>query len=280
MTNRNLLKTTVLVALAAAPFLVSTAPSALAQRVVAASCPQDYTLSGNVCVRKAPAPVPTCPSGYNFSAGKCVTNTAELKTATREIRPAKKSQWAFITREAFGVKSAKELDGANFCAEAGRQADDAASFFKTNGLNATHVEVDNNRIGIKTYQKYDCDILVVLDQVASKTAKSLEPKDGHIVLPERFGEAKVVTKTIAKPVVPVVNTAPVVPAPAPVVTPAPVPQSPKPPAKVQKAPAKKKVVRRKPRCSAIRYAYTRGNTCACAGGRVFTGRSCVRPRWF
>lgn len=277
MTNRNLLKTTVLVALAAAPFLVSTASSTLAQRAVAASCPKDYTLSGNVCIRKAPAPVPTCPSGYSFSAGKCVTNTAELKTATREFKPAKKSQWAFITREAFGVKTAKELDGANFCAEKGQQADDAASFFKAHDLNATHVAVDNNRVGIKTYQQYDCDILVVLDQVASKTAKSLEPKDGHVVLPERFGEAKVVSKPVAVPAVPVAKATP---APAPVVTPAPVPHSPKPPAAVQKTPAKKKVVRRKPRCSAIRYAYSRGNTCACAGGRVFTGRSCARPRWF
>jgi hypothetical protein len=34
-------------------------------------------------------------------------------------------------------------------------------------------------------------------------------------------------------------------------------------------------VKRK-RCSAIKYAYTRGNTCACAGGLVFNGSRCVR----
>ena len=38
------------------------------------------------------------------------------------------------------------------------------------------------------------------------------------------------------------------------------------------------VVRKRVRCSRVRFAYSRGGTCACAGGRVFTGRSCVYRR--
>lgn len=52
--------------------------------------------------------------------------------------------------------------------------------------------------------------------------------------------------------------------------------------RVATAPAQRRTgtVRRRVRCSRVRFAYTRGNTCACAGGRVFTGRRCVwRRRW-
>ena len=37
-------------------------------------------------------------------------------------------------------------------------------------------------------------------------------------------------------------------------------------------------VRKRVRCSRVRFAYSRGRTCACAGGRVFTGYSCVFRR--
>lgn len=35
---------------------------------------------------------------------------------------------------------------------------------------------------------------------------------------------------------------------------------------------------RKARCSSIKFAFTRGNTCACSGGRIFTGSACVKPQ--
>ena len=35
--------------------------------------------------------------------------------------------------------------------------------------------------------------------------------------------------------------------------------------------------RPKARCSAIKFAFTRGNTCACSGGRIFTGVACEDP---
>lgn len=35
---------------------------------------------------------------------------------------------------------------------------------------------------------------------------------------------------------------------------------------------------KKVRCSKIKFAFTRGNSCACSGGRIFTGRACVRPQ--
>lgn len=266
MSRLNILKTTVLVALAAAPFITLSAQSGFAQRVVNASCPQGYTLSGNVCIRQAPAP--SCPSGYRFSAGKCVASTPAAKPVTKT---ASAGQWALVTREAFGVRKATELDGANFCAVSGSSSvDDAKGFFKDNGLTATHVKVDTTRDGIEKYQKYECDILVVADRAARSTADSLKPKGGHVVLPEKFG-------TVDTTPVPVATAIPAAPVATPKATPAPLPPQQPATVKQKPKPTPKKVVRKK-RCSAVRYGYSRGNTCACAGGRVFNGRSCVRPR--
>ncbi len=278
MKTLTILKTTMLAALAAAPLVAMTSQSTFAQRVVTATCPQGYILSGNSCVR--PALTPTCPSGFGFSAGQCIKNSQGRATTTK---PASSGPWAFITREAFGVKEAAELDGANFCAVSGSPSVAAATdFFKEKGLTATHVKVDTQRAGVKTYQKYDCDILVVADRIARSTADSLEPAGGHLVLPEKLISLNAASpEPVAAPDVPVAKAAPVKPVVAPV-APAPLPR--KPPATVKKKPAPKKVakkpVRRKPRCSRVRYAYTSGNTCACAGPRVFTGNACVRPRWW
>jgi len=232
MRPRDILRTTVFAALAAAPLVAATAQSASAQKVVAATCPKGYALSGSNCIQNAPAPAAKSSTG---------------------------SQWAFITRKTFGVKTATELDGANFCAVTGStSADDANDFFKENDLPATLVKVDSDRAGIEKYQKYDCDVLVVANQVANATADSLKPAGDHLVLPEKFGSLDA--------------------APEPAVAPTPLP--PKAPATVQQQskPMPKKTARKK-RCSAVRYGYSRGNTCGCAGGRVFNGRSCVRPRW-
>ncbi len=268
MNTRTIFKTAMLAAVAAAPLFAATAQTASAQQVVAATCPQGYTLSGSSCVRRAPAP--TCPSGFVYSKGQCVAGRIESASATAS---ASNGPWAFVTREAFGVKRAEELDGANFCAPAdSASADAAAKFFKDKGLNATHVKAKDNREAIETYQKFDCDVLVVADVTAQSTADSLKPKGDHLVLPEKLASLEPAkTEPVAAPVQPVV--APVKPAPKPRTPPKTV-------KKKKPKPKPKKTVRRKPRCSAIRYAYSSGNTCACAGPRVFTGRACVRPRWY
>lgn len=270
MKPRDLLKTTLLAALTAAPLLAASSHSAFAQSVVAATCPDGYTLTGNGCTRSSP--IPSCPSGYAFSNGKCITAT---KVSTRTVQSTSNGPWAFITRTAFGVKKAAELDGADFCAVSGSpSAEAAAEFFKDNDLTATHVKVDNTRTAVKKYQKYDCDILVVAKRAASSTVKSLEPKNGHLVLPEQIGTASVETPA------PVVAAIPVTPVPAPAPTPPSTTvnkQPTPPPATVKKRPTQSRVAKRK-RCSAVRYGYTSGNTCRCAGGRVFTGSRCVRPR--
>jgi len=280
-------RTTAFAALAAAPFLAA-GQTASAQNVVAASCPTGYLLDGGACVKTGPTP--TCPSGYAFSAGKCVAaqkvSAATAPAAGTKTGTMKASdKWAFVTREAFGVNSAAELDGANFCATDGDAADDAGRFFRDKGLTATHVKVANSRAGVAEYQKFNCDVLVVADRVARSTADSLEPLGGHLVLPEKFGKAP------AAPVIKKVPVATATPVPAPVEKPqaaeqpAPPPaaqKTPPPPAKAQPKPVQKqptKTAKRK-RCSAVRYGYTSGNTCKCAGGRVFTGSQCVRPRWF
>ena len=275
MKTLNILKTNMLAALAAAPLVAMTSQTASAQQVVAATCPQGYILSGSSCVRPA-APAPTCPSGFIFSKDQCIKGRME---SAPTVKTASTGPWAFVTREAFGVRKAAELDGANFCAVADSPSVDAATkFFKDKGLTATHVKVDSDRAGIETYQKYDCDVLVVADRAAISTADSLKPKGDHIVLPEKLASlVPASTEPVAKPVVKPIPKAP---------------QPPKPPTTVKKKPAPKKVtkkpapqkvakkpVRRKPRCSRVRYAYSSGNTCACAGPRVFTGSACVRPRW-
>ncbi|MDA7949668.1 MAG: hypothetical protein MPJ78_19605 [Hyphomicrobiaceae bacterium] len=279
MKTRNFLTAAMLAAVAAAPFITTNSHTASAQQVVAATCPSGYVLSGSSCVRPA-APTPTCPSGFVFSKGQCIKGRMETASAASAAKQVSNGPWAFVTREAFGVRKAAELDGANFCAVTGSASADAATkFFKDNGLNATHVKVDDDRASMETYQKYDCDVLVVADRVAVSTADSLKPKGDHIVLPEKL-EGDEPAKQEAVPA-PVVKAAPVQPVAKPV---RPAPQPKKPPVTAKKKPAPKKVakqnVRRKPRCSRIRYAYSRGNTCACAGPRVFTGSACVRPRWF
>lgn len=242
MRNRDILRPSLFAALAAVTLVAATAQTASAQKVVAPTCPEGYVLSGSNCIQTNPV---SSKPGKASSGG----------------------QWAFVTREAYGVKSAAEVDGANFCAVEGSPAVDAATdFFKDNGLNATHIKVADDRAGIETYQKYDCDLLVVDKRVAASTADKIKPKGDHMVLPERFGKpAPVETAT---PPATVKKT----PAPATVKkTPAPAKSAP-----VRKA--SRKPVRRV-RCSAVRYGYTRGNTCACAGRRVFNGSRCVRRRW-
>lgn len=273
MRPRHILTTTLFAALAAAPFFAMTSQPASAQLVVAATCPQGYVLEGNSCVKTGPSP--SCPSGYTFSAGKCVTSKpAPTADATAS------GQWAFVTREAFGVDSATQLEGANFCAVAGAPAEDAKEFFNDNGISATHVDVENDRAAIEKYQKYDCDILVVAERVARSTADSLKPEGGHIVLPEKFGASDAAAQTPQTAKEQPVPLPPKKPATAekPTAQPANVEKSTPPPAKAKKQPVRTKTAQR-PRCSAIKYSYTRGNTCACAGGRIFTGRACVRPRW-
>lgn len=232
MRHRNIISTTVFAALAAASMIAASVENVSAQNVVAATCPEGYTLSGSNCIKNTPAESKTGKTGSG-------------------------DQWAFITRKAFGIKTATELDGANFCAGSA-SADDASAFFKENNLNATHVKVDNDRAGIEKYQKYDCDVLVIAHAAADATLNNLKPKEDHLVLPEKFGSnAKV---------------EPVAATPAPAKPKAPAAAKPQPKAKPQKTATKK-------RCSAVRYGYTSGNTCACAGGRVFNGSSCVRPRY-
>lgn len=299
----------------AACFIAAAAQFAFAQGSVQPICPQGYVLSGNNCIKTAPSPA--CPQGYSFAGGKCIADRPQPASGggTGTVGP-----WAFITREAFGVNSARELDGANYCAVAGSPAAEAASaFFKDNGMSATLVEADSDRAGMEEYQKNGCDILVVEKRAASSTARTLQPAGAHIVLPETIGEA------VASPDSPA--------SPAPTASPA----APQPDlayslqaelkrigclegaadgvwgngsrAALQRfsqalgrplgsepsqealnearalgpgycppqAPQQPQAVKRK-RCSGITYAYTRGNTCACSGGRVFTGSRCVFPR--
>lgn len=227
----------------------------LAQNVVAPTCPQGYILSGRNCVKSAPAP--SCPTGYKFSGGKCVLSSAQQSSggATVNIGP-----WAFITRKVFGVKSAKELDGATYCAVDGSAAADAAkTYFKDNDLASTLVSVDSDRAALEKYQKNGCDILVVEIKAAKSTANNLKPAGSHKVLPEEIGEPVASSQPA---------TTPVAPAPPQVQA------APKPP----RATPKPRPKARKKRCSGITYAFTRGNTCACSGGRVFTGSACVRRR--
>ena len=217
-----------------------------------------------------------------LAAAPLIAMTAESasaqKVASNQVAsPATKTksgnQWAFITWKAFGVKSATELNGVNFCAATGTtSANDANEFFKKNGLTATQVSVDNDRAAIKKYQQYECDALVVANRVANATINSLKPVGDHVVLPEKFG-----TAPTPKPKPAAARTP--TPPKAPVAARTPLP--PKPPATVKKQPKPKpKQTVRKKRCSAVRYGFSRGNTCGCAGGRVFNGNRCVRRRWY
>ncbi len=168
-------------------------------QTVAPTCPPGYTLSGNNCVKGAPAP--SCPAGYTFSGGQC--------KAVVQPSPSGPSTgpWVLIIRKALGVSSARELDGATICTVAGTPSVSAiTSYFQNNRMAYEPLAASSGSDARDKYIKGACDVLIADDRSSAPALRSLTPAGAHIILPERLvavGAAPTARPTRPAPATPV-----------------------------------------------------------------------------
>lgn len=91
----------------------------------------------------------------------------------------------FLVNKALGVKSAKELDGASICIQAGTTTElNVADYFKANGLKFTPVVFDTSDQTVKGFESGRCDVLTSdQSQLYALKIKLAKPDDA-LVLPE------------------------------------------------------------------------------------------------
>ena len=143
---------------------------AIAQTVVAPSCPQGYELQGAQCVQAAP---------------------------TRRGGP-----WVVVTDRALGVRNATELDGAEICVVTGSRSEAAlAAYFRTNGMSYGTVAVSSEHAAINGYLDERCDAFLVSDATADATVSDMDDSNNHMILPEIIGRSSTVTPGTVTPTV-------------------------------------------------------------------------------
>lgn len=91
----------------------------------------------------------------------------------------------FLVNKALGVKSAKELDGASICIQAGTTTElNVADYFKANGMKFTPVVFDTSDQTVKGFESGRCDVLTSdQSQLYALKIKLAKPGDA-LVLPE------------------------------------------------------------------------------------------------
>jgi hypothetical protein len=183
-----LISRAVLCLMSMAILVASTSGHAVAQTTVTPSCPAGFVFSGGTCV--SAVPTPTCPTGFVFANGAC-SPVPQSDTSQSDTGP-----WALIVPVALGVTKASELDGATLCVETGKRAEAAIrAYFNTNKMAFEIVPAASEIDLLDTYSRGACDVAVVADSVAATEAKGLTPPGGHDILPERI----VAVVTVAPP---------------------------------------------------------------------------------
>ncbi|MFJ3008259.1 amino acid ABC transporter substrate-binding protein [Pseudomonas fluorescens] len=91
----------------------------------------------------------------------------------------------FLVNKKLGVKSAKELDGATFCIQAGTVTElNLADYFRANGLKFTPISFDTSDESFKALESGRCDVLTTdQSQLYGQRLKLASPDD-YVVLPE------------------------------------------------------------------------------------------------
>jgi general L-amino acid transport system substrate-binding protein len=91
----------------------------------------------------------------------------------------------FLVNKALGVKSAKELDGASICIQAGTTTElNVSDYFKANGMKFTPVVFDTSDQTVKGFESGRCDVLTSdQSQLYALKIKLAKPGDA-MVLPE------------------------------------------------------------------------------------------------
>jgi general L-amino acid transport system substrate-binding protein len=91
----------------------------------------------------------------------------------------------FLVNKSLGVSSAKELDGATICIQAGTTTElNVSDYFRANGLKYTPITYDRSDESAKSLEAGRCDVLTSdQSQLYAQRIKLAQP-DQYIVLPE------------------------------------------------------------------------------------------------
>ncbi len=91
----------------------------------------------------------------------------------------------FMVPKALGVKSAKELDGATVCIQAGTTTElNLADYFRANGMKFKAITFDTNDQVTKAFVSGRCDVLTTDASGLYATRTKLANPDKYVVLPE------------------------------------------------------------------------------------------------
>jgi general L-amino acid transport system substrate-binding protein len=95
----------------------------------------------------------------------------------------------FLVNNKLGVKSAKELDGATICIQAGTTTElNVSDYFRANGLKYTPITFDTSDESAKSLESGRCDVLTSdKSQLFAQRSKLAAPKD-YVVLPETISK--------------------------------------------------------------------------------------------
>ncbi|WP_421682035.1 amino acid ABC transporter substrate-binding protein [Stutzerimonas urumqiensis] len=91
----------------------------------------------------------------------------------------------FLVNKELGVKSAKELDGATVCIQAGTTTElNLSDYFRANGMNYTPITYDTSDESAKSLESGRCDVLTSdQSQLYAQRIKLANPEQ-YVVLPE------------------------------------------------------------------------------------------------
>ena len=91
----------------------------------------------------------------------------------------------FLVNKKLGVKSARELDGATVCIQAGTTTEmNLSDYFRTNGMKYTPVTYEKSDESAKALESGRCDVLTSdQSQLYAQRTKLANPED-YVVLPE------------------------------------------------------------------------------------------------
>jgi general L-amino acid transport system substrate-binding protein len=91
----------------------------------------------------------------------------------------------FMAKKELGVSSAKELDGASVCVQAGTTTElNLADYFRSNNLKYNAVVFENNDEVNKAYEAGRCDVLTTDQSGLYSTRVKLGNINAHVILPE------------------------------------------------------------------------------------------------
>ncbi|MEH6500425.1 MAG: amino acid ABC transporter substrate-binding protein [Pseudoalteromonas distincta] len=91
----------------------------------------------------------------------------------------------FLVNKKLGVSSAKELDGATLCIQAGTTTElNAADYFRANGMSFTPITYDTSDESAKSLESGRCDVLTSDQSQLYAQRIKLGSPDDYVVLPE------------------------------------------------------------------------------------------------